>query len=205
MASIKFISHYSKIIATLIALALPSFSYGQQPVITGDVQTDTKQLETTETDTEPKSTHSPKKAAWMSAALPGLGQAYNKKYLKMGLIYVAIGATVYSFDFANDRHNLYKDALALRSDGDSTTIDKFDGVYDESQLITLQDFYRRNRDLSVIVGVGIYLLNIVDAYIDAHLLDFEVSDDLSFRIRPETFRVPGTNQNSLGLQLNIRF
>ncbi len=202
MACIKFISHYSKIVATLVILALPSFSYAQQPV-TGDIKIDTKQAETVELETQ--STHSPTKAAWMSAVLPGLGQAYNKKYLKMGLVYVAIGATVYSFDFANDKHKLYKDALSLRTDGDSTTIDKFDGVYDESQLITLQDFYRRNRDLSVIVGVGIYLLNIVDAYVDAHLLDFEVNDDLSFKIRPESFKVPGTNQNSLGLQLNIRF
>lgn len=187
----------------LIVLAMPSYSYAQQPV-TGDIKIDTKEAEKVEV-IEAKSIHSPTKAAWMSAALPGLGQAYNKKYLKMGLIYVALGATAYSFDFANDRHQIYKDALALRSDGDSTTIDEFEGVYDVSQLITLQDFYRRNRDLSVIVGVGIYLLNIFDAYVDAHLMEFEVNNDLSFKLSPETFRVPGTNQNSLGLQLNIRF
>ena len=150
----------------------------------------------------------------MSAILPGLGQAYNKKYWKMPLVYAALGGTIYGVVFNNSKYNTYKDAYILRVDGDASTVDDFDPttgnaeVYTEGQLLTLQDFYRNNRDLSVILTAGAYFINILDAYVDAHLFYFDVSDDLSAHFSPTNINIPSHNspyQSGLGLRLRLEF
>jgi len=120
----------------------------------------------------------------MSALLPGAGQAYNKKYWKIPIIYGGFAGLAYAIRFNNKEYNIYKDAFSARLDGDENTTDAYVGIYSENDLATLKDFYRRNRDLSII-GTGLlYLLNIVDASVDAHLFDFNVNENLSMNIMP---------------------
>lgn len=129
--------------------------------------------------------HSPKKATVLSAILPGLGQAYNKKYWKIPIVYAGLAATTYFIHINNQEYHRYKTAYLYRIDGDPNTVDEFVNIYnDEAQLRSLTDFYRRNRDLMIIGTAGVYLLNIIDAAVDAHFYDFDVSDDLSLRIQP---------------------
>jgi hypothetical protein len=128
--------------------------------------------------------HSPKKATIMSAILPGSGQAYNKKYWKIPIIYGGFAGLAYAISFNNKEYKIYKEAYKFRLDGDETTTDDYVGVYSNNDLTTLKDYYRRNRDLSII-GMGIlYVLNIVDASVDAHLFDFNVNENLSMQIMP---------------------
>ncbi len=147
----------------------------------------------------------------MSAILPGLGQAYNKKYWKMPIVYAALGGSIYGISFNNSKYQLYKNAYLLRIDGDPNTVDDFDPsaggaeVYTEGQLRTLQDYYRNNRDLSVIVTAVVYAVNILDAYVDAHLFYFDVSDDLSARWMPQKIYDPSQRKSYPGLQLTLEF
>jgi hypothetical protein len=131
-----------------------------------------------------KKKHSPLKATIMSAALPGLGQVYNGKWWKVPIIYGGFGGLVYSSVFNDLKCQTYRDAYLLRLDDDPNTVDEFDGVYSDANLRELIDFYQRNRDLSLIFTGVLYALNIIDASVDAHLKDFDVSDDLSMKVRP---------------------
>jgi hypothetical protein len=133
------------------------------------------------------------RAAIFSAALPGAGQFYNKKYWKLPILYgggVALGLAI---EYNNRYYKIFREAYKLRVDGDSTTIDKFDPEsssntvkYPEADALLLRkDYYRRTRDLMWIIGGVVYVLNIIDAYVDAHLANFDVSDNLSFRASPD--------------------
>lgn len=127
--------------------------------------------------------HSPKKAAIMSAILPGLGQVYNKKYWKIPVIYA--GFAVSGFFIAQKARNMrdYKLAYQYKTDNDSTTIDPFPFSTPEA-ILSAYNSYHRSRDLFVIVTAAVYVLNIVDATVDAHLFTFDVTDDLSFNFQP---------------------
>ncbi len=149
--------------------------------------------------------HSPKKAAIMSMVLPGLGQAYNKKYWKIPIIYAGVGIIAYAIDFNYTRYNTYRNAYILRTDGDSTTIDDFDpnyidGGFNESNLLKLRNYYRRYLDLSFVSGFLLYVLNVIDANVDAHLYDFNVNDDLSLRIEPYWSQ----NYSGITVRLNLK-
>ena len=127
--------------------------------------------------------HRANKAALYSAILPGSGQVYNKSYWKVPVIYAGFGVLVYFINFNNDNYQTFKKAYTFRIDGDSTTDDGYPN-YTNDDLLVRRDYYRRNRDLCyVFVGV-VYVLNIIDAYVDAHLKDFDVSDDLSLHTSP---------------------
>ena len=126
---------------------------------------------------------SPKTATLLSVACPGLGQIYNKKYWKTPIIIAGIGGALYAYNFYNNQFLEYKNAYILRTDGDESTIDNHLN-YTESNLITLQDYYRNQKDLSIIIGSIIYILNIVDAYVDAHLFEYNINDNLSLNFDP---------------------
>ncbi len=136
----------------------------------------------------PKSTHSAKKATLYSTFLPGLGQAYNKKYWKIPIVYAGLGTTIYFIYWNTDQYNIYKEAFDLRMAGGT---DIYSGIYSEQNLITLQNYYRNNRDLSIILTVLIYGLNILDANIDAHLFDYDVSENISMRFEPALIQNTG--------------
>ena len=145
--------------------------------------------------------HSPHKATMYSALVPGLGQVYNKKYWKLPVIYGLTGAFIYAFDFNNDRYNKYKNAYA---EMDAGNIIIFEGYTDKAILLRLKDSYQRNRDLNVIVLAAIYMLNIVDATVDAHLYDYKITEDVSLNVQPSLIKT-FDYQNSYGLSLKITF
>lgn len=120
------------------------------------------------------------KAALMSAVVPGLGQIYNKKYWKLPILYGASGALIYFIKTNNDEFNKFRQALIYRYDSDSLTSDIYP-LYTDEDLTVRKNYYRRNRDLSYILAVVLYSLNIVDAYVDSQLMNFDVSDNLSLR------------------------
>jgi hypothetical protein len=147
--------------------------------------------------------HSARKATLFSTVLPGLGQAYNTKYWKIPVVYAGFGAMSYFFTINNSRYLKYKKALILRNDGDETTIDDYATQYPNQQtLIEYKDYYRRNRDLSVIGFALFYVLNIVDANVDANLFYFDVSDDLSIEWMPVA--IPSTTFAS-GIGIKLKF
>jgi hypothetical protein len=141
----------------------------------------------------------PTKAAFYSAIIPGLGQAYNKKYWKIPFVYGAIGASLYFYITNNTKYHNYRDAYKLRLLG----LPNAYSYLDDSRLIAAQRFYQRNRDLSLLVCVGFYILNIVDANVDAHLMQFNVNDKLSFK--PEVYPNEINYNLNLGLTFNYKF
>lgn len=135
-------------------------------------------------DSTLKKKHSPKLASIYSAVLPGLGQAYNKKYWKIPIVYTGIAAVSYFAITNNKYYSKYKTAYKYRMDGDSTTVDNYVGLYNSQNLLDLRNYYRRNLELTVIAGVVVYALNIIDASVDAHLFDFDIDDNLSLKYSP---------------------
>ena len=142
----------------------------------------------------------PAKAGFYSAILPGLGQAYNKKYWKIPLVYGAIGTSLYFYIENNRLYHQYRDAYKRRLEG--YTDDKF-SYLDSSRLIAGQKVYQRNRDLSALVTVGFYVLNIIEANVDASLIQFNVNENLS--LKPEIYTNDVTFRPNVGLTFNYTF
>ncbi|MCF6240309.1 MAG: DUF5683 domain-containing protein [Bacteroidales bacterium] len=139
----------------------------------------------------------PHKSWWMSAILPGLGQAHNKKYWKIPIIYTIFAASIYMIEDNNFKYKIYKNAYAVfATDGAPS----WSPQITEKLLKDRKDFYRRNRDLSIILGSVFYLMNILDASVDANLMDFDISDDLSLRVEPQIKQVEINAKNSFGLK-----
>lgn len=141
----------------------------------------------------------PAKAAFYSAIIPGLGQIYNRKYWKLPLVYAAIGTTTYFYIDNNNQYNTYRNAFKQRLTGQE---DEFLGVLTDQNLIDAQKLFRKNRDLSLLLVIGAYILNIVDANVDAHLQQFNISDKLS--LKPNTDRNFMTGGMTYGLSLNFK-
>lgn len=146
--------------------------------------------------------NSPKKASLLSMACPGLGQVYNKKYWKTPIIIASIGGAIYAHNFYNNKFQKYKEAYIIRTDGDENTVDEYLN-YSENGLITLQDYYRNQKDLSIIIGTIIYLLNIADAYVDAHLFEYNVNENLSFNFSP-SFNHQNHTLQLISLKLKLK-
>lgn len=130
------------------------------------------------------------KATFYSAALPGLGQFYNRRYWKVPLAWAAVGTGVFVYQFNQTQYLRYRDAFKLRNAGFTT--DEFydingDGIgpdVSNSALEQAQKGSQSQRDSSVLIAVGLYLLNIIDASVDAHLKPFNVNEDLSIKMHP---------------------
>ena len=160
------------------------------------------------------SSHTPRGALWRGAAVPGWGQIYNRQYIKLPVLYAAMGGLVYSAISSQRDYRLYRDAYQYKAfqemvdSGELTVNPKsaLKGAYDEISaefgpvsarpIQTQRNNFRRSRDLSTI-GVGLlYGLAMLDAYVSAHLLDFDIGEDLSLRVTPgptgigTTLRVP---------------
>lgn len=152
--------------------------------------------------------HSPRKAAIYSAVLPGLGQAYNKKYWKIPVIYAAAGGLTYGVIFWQQTYMDYRKAYRIRMDNDPTTIDKYQGALNDASLLSYTQVSHRYRDLTIFGTTVLYLLNIIDASVDAHLFTFDVSDDLSLKIQPTLIQTVGINtpkNNMTGITLHLTF
>lgn len=143
----------------------------------------------------------PAKAAFYSAVLPGLGQAYNKKYWKIPLVYGAIGTSIYVYSFNNTKYHDYRDEYKRRLAGEPAT-EEF-AFLDDDRLIRAQRFHQRNRDLSLLVAFAFYVLNIVEANIDAHLKQFNVNENLS--LAPTIYQNQIDYKTNVGVSLNYSF
>ena len=146
--------------------------------------------------------HNPRTATISSALLPGLGQVYNGKYWKVPLIYGAGGALVYAFQYNQSKYLQYREAYDEGDENKIYIIDGYPRTYD--QLPLGRDYYRRYRDISLFGLIGVYLLNIVDAMVDAYFTEFDVSDNLTLRIQPaivDNFDLAAT----FGLTIGIGF
>lgn len=158
----------------------------------------------------------PSKAAFYSAIFPGMGQIYNKRYWKVPLVYGALGAGIYVYTWNDDKYDRFRTAFKRRQAG--FTDDEFydfrapnDGVQpttpdlSDEALQDGQERYQRDRDLALVVSIGIYILNIVDANVDAHLKQFNIDDDLSFDLQPYLDLNPITHDPNYGMALVIKF
>ncbi len=124
----------------------------------------------------------PRTATICSAIVPGMGQVYNGKYWKVPLVYGAGGAMIYMFHYNQSKYVKFRDAYINGAPGENYIIDGRKLPYE--RLTTGRDWYRNYRDLSAFGIAAVYLLNIVDAMVDAYFTNFDVSDDLTFRIQP---------------------
>ena len=169
-------------------------------------QRDTVQSDTVKILESELPEHSPTKATLYSLFVPGLGQAYNRKFWKIPIIYAGIGAFSY---IAVQQHKLFdekRNAYVNRINGDSTDVYLQAGnFYSNDALLKSMDIDRRNRDFMIILAAGIYALQIVDAAVDAHLFYFNVSDDLSINYTPYFNYDVAMGRTRQGISLRINF
>lgn len=213
----------------ILALTLVSFSVfpelAQNQVFLPDSVAKTVNLQAKDTlavqmDTVVKV--DPNKVVWMGAIIPGYGQILNRKYWKLPVVYAGFLACSYAITWNSVRYSAYKQAYVDITDDNSATesyleiipegftLESYGG---EAAFTTLlksgMDQSRYNRDLSVIVSVAYYALTLVDAYVDAQLSDFDISPDLSMKIRPALIQeryLTGNAQNkSFGFHCKISF
>jgi hypothetical protein len=153
--------------------------------------------------------HSPKKASLYSTMCPGLGQAYNKKYWKIPVLYAGFAGFGYLIYNNQKDYIRYRTAYRQRLDGDPATIDEFAyTIKSADQLLGAVRTLHRWRDLSIFGTAMLYLMNIVDASVDAHLFSFDVSDDLSLNYQPVFISTASINKqpvNVTGLSIHINF
>ncbi|MDD4636794.1 MAG: DUF5683 domain-containing protein [Bacteroidales bacterium] len=158
----------------------------------------------------------PSTAAWRAVIFPGLGQIYNRKYWKLPLFYGGFMALTYAISWNNKYYKDYSIAYRDLMDDNPATKSyinflppgKKETDYDASWLKSTfkrkNDYFRRSRDLSVIGMVGVYLLSVLDAYVDAQLYDFDISPDLSLRVEPTMQRV-SQYDNMIGFRCSFTY
>lgn len=159
----------------------------------------------------------PTKATWMALVIPGGGQIYNRKYWKLPIIYGGFAGCAYALTWNGkmykDYSRAYKDMANGNRNSNSIT-DLLPPNYNisDTQLLELlrkrKDTYRRYRDLSIFAFIGVYLLSVVDAYVDAELSNFDITPDLSMKVEPALIGSPrstGLSKQAVGLQCSLRF
>lgn len=182
-----------------ISLIIGLCSYAQN-----QIQNDSTIIVTKDIDTD---YHSPRKATILSAVLPGAGQFYNKKYWKIPIVYAGLGTCVGFIVWNNREFQVLKRNYIAAVDDDPLTIvdDEFidaNGNPATDFLFEWQDRHRKWRDISYMSMVGVYILNMIDANVDAHLFHYDVSEDLSLRWQPSFYQ---HGQPSAGISLTLNW
>ena len=163
----------------------------------------------------------PKRAMWLAIVLPGAGQIYNRKYWKLPIIYGGFVGSIYALQWNNQMYHDYSQAFLDLSDEDPNTQSYNQFLHlgnqiteaNEDRYKTLfkkrKDYFRRYRDLSFFVLLGVYAISVIDAYVDASLSEFDISKDLSMKVSPAVINDQlGKNpfkSNALGLQCSFSF
>ena len=164
----------------------------------------------------------PKRAMWLALVLPGAGQIYNNKLWKLPIFYGGFLGCIYALRWNNQQYKDYSQAYLDICDDDPNTQSynqylhvgrKIEGVSQENYYRQLfkkrKDFYRRYRDMSFFVMIGVYALSVIDAYVDASLAQFDISDDLSLQVAPSVINCQTSNNpfksSAIGLQCSINF
>jgi hypothetical protein len=190
----------------IIFLLFASCTFAQKPdtLILNGLKQDNSGKNVLALDTMVKKKFDPHVATLRSAILPGWGQAYNKKYWKIPIVYGALGVSAGVFFFNLKTYKVLKQAVIYRSDtipSNDNLIPPEYAVLSTESLRFYRNAYRQNIDYSVLAFLIIWGLNVVDATVDAHLKGFDVSPDITLKIRP-TFNLPGGTQ---GLSLVFNF
>jgi len=178
----------NKFLLYIILFLVSIFSYGQNEDYEKDLEMALR----------------PSKATFYSAVLPGLGQAYNKKYWKIPVVYGALATGIYFYNQNDQDYNRYRNAYKRRLAG--FTDDEFYGngqypAISNDGLIRAQKTLKRNKELSILVTVGLYILNIIDANVDAHLLQYNLDENLTLIPNIEFNEIQNTS--NFGISLNI--
>ena len=145
-------------------------------------------------------------SSYYSAVLPGLGQAYNKKYWKIPIVYAGIGSGIYFYKKNNSEYKRYRNAYKRRLAG--FTDDEFYGSglfpnVSNDGLIRAQNTLKRNKELSILVSVIVYILNIIDANVDAHLKSYNIDDKLTIKAIFSTYNSEDKSNFGLSINLNL--
>lgn len=156
----------------------------------------------------------PTKAVIYSAIFPGLGQIYNRKYWKLPIVYGGFLGCAYAINWNNKTYVGYKNAYRDFMDNDPNTNSWRDYIrgdisgredYFSNVLRNRRNSFRRYRDLSCFIAIGLYAICMIDAYVDAQLFEFDISEDLSLKVDPVIFDKTANNARSLGLQCSFTF
>jgi hypothetical protein len=147
----------------------------------------------------------PSTAAFYSAVLPGLGQAYNKKYWKIPIVYGVLGTSTGFYIHNNKQYNRYRSAFKSMQAGKPHEFDGLDGnvLLTDEALERAQTRFKEDRDLSLFITIGLYALQIIEASVDAHLKQLNTDDNLAFK--PQILIDPLTNQVTAGVSLSYSF
>ena len=154
----------------------------------------------------------PNMSLWLGLTFPGAGQIYNRKYWKLPIIYGGAVGVAYAVSYYGGYYNEYKQGYLDYSDSDPNTnahLTLIPQGYPESSagsyVKNRMDNYRRYRDIFIVVGVAVYALSVIDAYVDAQLAGFDISTDLSMKVRPKLDFEPHTSSPTAGCQMQIYF
>ena len=163
-------------------------------------------------------TPDPSKATWSALVFPGGGQIYNHKYWKLPIVYGGFLGCAYALNWNNQMYSDYSQAYLDIMDDDPNTASYEDFLPPRYNVEANKDYltrvfknrkdnYRRQRDLSIFCFIGVYLLSVVDAYVDAELSNFDITDDLSVQVRPTTIdnRQSTLRNQAYGLQCSFSF
>ncbi len=199
----------------LLAFAVHAFAFSQEKDSIGlkkdsSIIRDTVGKEVMTIDTNAKKKFIPRKATIRSAILPGWGQIYNKKYWKLPLVYAAVGVPVYIFIYNRSWYVKTRDAAKMIATADTldwrNRVDPrlhvfFPGRDALGSLLNYRNEYRRDMDYSILFVLLAWGLNVVDATVDAHLKGFDISEDLSLKIKPTIL----TGTSAAGISLVLSF
>lgn len=179
----------------------------------------------TKTDSIQKNIPQPKKrfipdsnrSVWLALVFPGGGQIYNRKYWKLPIVYGGFVGCTYALNWNNKMYKDYSQAYLDIMDDDPNTKSYEDFLPMNSSIAGQEerfkeifrkrkDAYRRQRDLSIFAFIGVYLLSIIDAYVDAELSDFDITKDIGLRVEPAVINdTRSKNFGSVGLQCSLKF
>ncbi len=144
----------------------------------------------------------PKKALWMSFVVPGSGQMYNKRWWKLPIVYGGLGFTAYLIGFNQKQYKIFRDAYIAEL---NDQIHIYSGILDSGDLKFLRDGYDQRRQWSWIGFFAVYLFQGAEAFVDAHLRTFDVSDDLSLKVKPTIQQDPFSSPNlGLGIVIHLK-
>lgn len=154
----------------------------------------------------------PDKSLWYALAFPGLGQIYNRKYWKLPIVYGGALGIAYAISWNGTKYADYKRAYIEVTDANPNTnyhLEVIPTGYPESSAETYvrnrMNTYRNYRDISIVAGVVLYALSVIDAYVDAQLAEFDVSPDLTMKVSPSLTPQPQTAQPAVGCALSLTF
>ncbi len=148
----------------------------------------------------------PRRAAMKSLMLPGLGQIYNKRWWKVPLVYGGFVGIGLVFEFNQRYYKIFLKEAQFRELNPESTQNPLYAGYTNEGIIQIKDAYRRDRDLSILAGLGFYAITIIDAYVDAKFFRFDISDELSLKVQPSVGQIPvnaSAFSPAVGLKLKL--